>query len=105
MACVGTRGGAGLSGGLVLVLGGRVEPPPGQAQGPRIHLPTSPCPYARTHAPGSIRDIYCIPTICCDKMTLMECLLRVFSYLFCINGTKIEKMNGYCCETVLFSDF
>ena len=51
MACVGTRGSAGLSGGLVLVLGGRAEIPSGQAQGPRIHNPTSPCPYAQTSYP------------------------------------------------------
>jgi hypothetical protein len=39
---IGRGGGCG---GLVLVLAGFVEPPPGQAQGPRILIPTSPCPY------------------------------------------------------------
>jgi len=37
--------GCGGCGGLVLVLGGSAEPPPGQAQGPRILIPASPCPY------------------------------------------------------------
>ncbi len=40
--CVGTRGSVELSGGLVLVLGGSTESPPGQAPGPRI--PSSPLP-------------------------------------------------------------
>ncbi len=32
-------------GGLVLVLDGFVEPPPGQAPGPHLLIPASPCPY------------------------------------------------------------
>ncbi|HEV7236011.1 MAG TPA: hypothetical protein VGN15_07525, partial [Ktedonobacteraceae bacterium] len=38
IAGIGTRGGVGVSGGLVLVLAGSAKPPPGQAQGPLIHL-------------------------------------------------------------------
>jgi len=53
MECVGTRGSVGVSGGLVPVLGGKAKPPPGQAQGPLIHLVHAPCPYTPTRG-GSL---------------------------------------------------
>jgi len=48
MECVGTGGSAGLGGGLVPVLEGVLilSTGRGQAQGPLIHIPASPCPYA-----------------------------------------------------------
>src|SRR5579872_1293799 len=55
--CVGTRGSAGLSGGLVLVLDGGSYPSPGQAPGPRIHIPASPCPYDRQKSQRTLTTV------------------------------------------------
>ncbi len=43
---------------LVLVLWEVSRPPPGQAQGPHVHIPSSPCPYTRFARRSTLFEMY-----------------------------------------------